>query len=95
MAVGDRLVVTLSTNRLMARWALTGFPRASLATELSAAPVGGFGLVARAAGSGPVMLTRSGCGLHGDEPCTGGGGISPGPSSAPGATTWTITVVVR
>jgi hypothetical protein len=91
MAVGDRLVVTLSTNRLAARWALTGYPDGVLAPELASVPAGGFGLVARSAGSGSVVLTRSGCGPAADRICPSGAG-SPAPAKP---VTWSVTVIVR
>jgi hypothetical protein len=91
MAVGDRLVVTLPTNRLAGRWTLTGYPAGVLAPELASVPVGGFGLVARSAGSGSVVLTRSGCGPAADQICPSGAG-SPAPAKP---VTWSVTVVVR
>jgi hypothetical protein len=95
MAVGDRLVVFLSTNRFTNRWALLDYPRDALRLDLRGVPLGAFGFTARAAGSGAVALIRSGCG-PGDRPCLGGASpVDPTPPVPGGAVTWTVTVVVR
>jgi hypothetical protein len=89
LAVGDRLRVTLSANRLTARWTLTAYPRGALSADLAGTPVGAFGFVARAPGSGRILLTRSGCEETGTDPCPSGGGLPGTPL------TWTAVVVVR
>jgi hypothetical protein len=93
LAVGDRLQVILSGGRLTGNWALASFPRPALAADPGAAPVGGVALVARAAGSGQVVLVRVLCGPAVDLPsCPGGSGVGPGPTTP---TRWAVTVTVR
>jgi hypothetical protein len=93
LAVGDRLEVILSGGRLNGGWALASFPRPALAPAAGAAPVGGVALVARAAGSGQVVLVQVLCGPAVDPPsCPGGSGVGPGPTSP---TRWAATVTVR
>lgn len=87
MAVGDRLVLELSNNRLAARWAVADYPRDALVSDLKASPVSGFAFLARGPGSGPLVLTRASCGVAGTEPCPSNARVA--------ATTWTVTVTVR
>ena len=93
LAVGDRLQVILSGGRLTGDWALASFPRPALAPETGTVPTGGVALVARAAGSGQVVLVRVLCGPAIDPPsCPGGSGVGPGPTAP---TRWAVTVTVR
>ena len=93
LAVGDRLQVILSGGRLTGDWALASYPRPVLAPDPAAMPVGGVALLAREAGSGPVVLVRVLCAPPVDPPsCPGGSGVGPGPTAP---TRWTITVAVR
>jgi hypothetical protein len=69
LAVGDRLEITLPSNRLNGRWIITGYPRAALRLELQGATFGKFVFVATAAGSGNVTLVRGTCGRVPDRPC--------------------------
>jgi hypothetical protein len=93
LAVGDRLQVVLSGGRLTGDWALASYPRPALAPDPGPVPVGGVALVAREAGSGPVVLVRVLCGPPVDPPgCPGGSGVGPGQT---GPTRWTVTVTVR
>ncbi len=79
--------MTLSSNRLSARWSLTDYPRPALGPDLAGAPVGAFSFVARAPGGGRLVLTRSGCGPTGTDTCPGAAGAPP--------VAWTATVIVR
>ena len=93
LAVGDRLVVTLSGGRLAGSWALASYPRDVLRVDLRSVPPGGVGFLAQAAGSGEVVLVRPLCGPVVDPPCPGGGsGVGPAPTAP---TRWAVTVVVR
>lgn len=87
LAVGDRLVVELSDNRLAARWTVADYPRGVLATDLAAGAVGGFAFLARGPGSGPLVFARASCGVAGTEPCPSNARVA--------ATTCTVTVRVR
>jgi len=92
LAVGDRLQVILSGGRLTGDWALASYPRPALAPDPGAMPVGGVALLARAVGSGQVVLVRVLCGPAVDPPsCPGGSGVGPGQISP---TRWTVTVIV-
>jgi hypothetical protein len=93
LAVGDRIQVILSGGRLTGDWALVSYPRPTLAPAPGSVPFGGVALVARAAGSGPVVLVRVLCGPAVDPPsCPGGSGVGPGRASP---TRWSVTVTVR
>lgn len=92
VAVGDRLLVTLSGGRLAGSWALASYPGDALRTDLRSVPLGGIAFVAQAAGSGQVVLVRLLCGPVVDPPCPGGSGVGPAPTAP---TRWAVTVVVR
>jgi hypothetical protein len=92
MAVGDRLVISLSTDRLAGRWETSSYPRAALRPDPKSLPAGAVGFVAYAAGSGRVLLTRHGCGTAGDQPCRGGPVNDASP--LPPAAVWWVSVVV-
>ena len=92
MAVGDRLLVTLSGGRLAGSWALASYPGDALRADLRSVPLGGIAFVAQAAGSGQVVLVRLLCGPVVDPPCPGGSGVGPAPTAS---TRWAVTVVVR
>lgn len=76
LRAGDRLEISLPTNRLANRWRLVDYPRQALRTDLRAATLGRFVFVAIAPGSGRITLSQAPCGGVG-RPCRGAPPVDP------------------